>query len=120
MNWNLFLGQTPVDIAKAWADPRVLDIIQKKWDSLPTQKDGKKKGAKKGGGKAKRPLSVPPENKDVGAKVRCQRLQTNWDITYYCSFRMKRLFWLDDVSYVTTLLEQRYSVDAVDKYPYCW
>ncbi|XP_071963707.1 ankyrin repeat and EF-hand domain-containing protein 1-like [Antedon mediterranea] len=58
-------GDTALDIAKWWADPRVLQIVQEKFDSLPKPKDGgkKKKGKKsaKGGKKGQtRSSSVPP------------------------------------------------------------
>ena len=48
-----------MDIAAAWSDFRVYDIVKTKWDSLPPPPD-KKKGAKgaKGGSKGgKRPKS---------------------------------------------------------------
>lgn len=35
-----------MDIAVAWADARVFDIVKAKWDTLPVQSD--KKGDKKG------------------------------------------------------------------------
>ncbi|XP_052770216.1 ankyrin repeat and EF-hand domain-containing protein 1-like isoform X2 [Mya arenaria] len=59
-------GHTPLDIAQSWADPRVLQCVQSRFDSLPPLKDGKgKKG--KGGGKAtpKRPQSVPAGDGDL-------------------------------------------------------
>lgn len=65
-----------MDIAQAWADPRVVEIVQRKWDTLPPPTDKKKggKGGKKpGGGKAKRPSSAPGDKKDdaqVWAKVK--------------------------------------------------
>ena len=54
-------GQNPVDLAAAWGDARVYDIVKTKWDSLPPPND-KKKGGKGAGGKggkggAKRPKS---------------------------------------------------------------
>ena len=48
-------GQTPLDIATAWADSRVYDLIKAKSDSMPSSKD-KKKGGKPAG---KRPKSTP-------------------------------------------------------------
>lgn len=50
-----------MDLATAWADARVFQIVKTKWDSLPPPPDKKdqKKGAKKGGG-AKRPGSSSP------------------------------------------------------------
>ena len=50
-----------MDLAAAWADARVFEIVKAKWDSLPPpadKKDQKKGGAKKGG--AKRPGSSSP------------------------------------------------------------
>lgn len=43
----LVAGQNPVDIAAAFADPRVYDIVRLKFDSLPAPND-KKKGKGKG------------------------------------------------------------------------
>lgn len=65
-----FQGHNPLDIAHAWADPRVLDIMTLKMDGLPAASDKKKggkggKGAAKGGGK--RPTSVPPADKENAA-----------------------------------------------------
>ena len=51
-------GQNPVDIAGAWADLRVYDIVKAKWDSLPPMND-KKKGGKGGKKTGKRPTSGP-------------------------------------------------------------
>ena len=64
-----------MDIAEAWADPRVLYIVQMKWDSLPPidSKKGGKGGKQKkagGGGKAKRRASAPGEKEDT-AHVSC-------------------------------------------------
>ncbi|XP_064602461.1 ankyrin repeat and EF-hand domain-containing protein 1-like isoform X2 [Liolophura sinensis] len=51
-------GDNPVDIAISWADIRVLDVVQAKWDSLPAPSDKKKKGGAGGGKKGgKRPTS---------------------------------------------------------------
>ena len=41
-------GHTALDIAKAYADPRVLQVVQKRWDEIPPPVDKKKKGKKKG------------------------------------------------------------------------
>ncbi|KAF6028163.1 ANKEF1 [Bugula neritina] len=49
-------GQTPMDIAGAYADPRVYSAVKAKWDSLPAPKD-KKGGKGKGSPKAKRPTT---------------------------------------------------------------
>ncbi|XP_071080411.1 ankyrin repeat and EF-hand domain-containing protein 1-like isoform X2 [Haliotis cracherodii] len=64
-------GHNPMDIAQSWADPRCLDVVQKKWDSMPPPGDKKKKGAKKGSGgpKAKRPSSAPGEGKETGSPL---------------------------------------------------
>ncbi|XP_076463503.1 ankyrin repeat and EF-hand domain-containing protein 1-like isoform X2 [Babylonia areolata] len=65
-------GMTPMDIAEAWADPRVLNIVQTKWESMPhpDKKTAGKKGAKgKGSPKGKRPVSAPKE-KETDAVVR--------------------------------------------------
>lgn len=52
-----------MDLALAWADPRVIDVVQTKWESMPTPSDkkgGKGKGGKgKGGAKTARPASGP-------------------------------------------------------------
>jgi hypothetical protein len=56
-----YTGHNPCDIAQSWADPRVLQCVQTKWESLPPV-GGKGKGGKGKGGKAtpaKRPQSVP-------------------------------------------------------------
>ena len=64
----LLTGHNPLDQAMAWADPRVLDVVQMKWDSLPAmgdKKGGKGKKGKGGGGKTTRPSSGPaPEAKE--------------------------------------------------------
>ncbi|CAG2211743.1 Ankyrin repeat and EF-hand domain-containing protein 1 [Mytilus edulis] len=56
-------GHNPMDLALAWADPRVIDVVQTKWESMPTPSDkkgGKGKGGKgKGGAKTARPASGP-------------------------------------------------------------
>lgn len=66
-----YVGHNPMDIAQSWADPRCLDVVQKKWDSMPPPGDKKKKGAKKGSGgpKAKRPSSAPGEGKETGSPL---------------------------------------------------
>ncbi|XP_064621436.1 ankyrin repeat and EF-hand domain-containing protein 1-like isoform X2 [Lineus longissimus] len=59
-------GHNPLDVAMAYADPRVLDAVQEKWDTLPKINEkgkGKGKGGKKGGGGAKRPKSSTSDNK---------------------------------------------------------
>lgn len=38
-------GHTALDIAKAYADPRVVTIVQKRWDEIPPPVDKKKRGA---------------------------------------------------------------------------
>ena len=52
-----------MDLALAWADPRVIDVVQTKWESLPAPSDKKGKGGKggkgKGGAKTARPTSGP-------------------------------------------------------------
>ncbi|XP_074648459.1 ankyrin repeat and EF-hand domain-containing protein 1-like isoform X2 [Tubulanus polymorphus] len=59
-------GHTPLDIAYAYADPRVIDVVQAKWDTLPPPND-KKKGGKKGGKKgAARPQTRQSEKGDAG------------------------------------------------------
>ena len=52
----IFSGMSPMDIAYAWADPRVIDIVQRKWDTLAPL-DAKGKKGKKGGSGA------PKENR---------------------------------------------------------
>merc|ERR1712154_660732 len=41
-------GLTPMDLAYSWADPRVFEIVQAKWESLPVPKGDKKGGKGKG------------------------------------------------------------------------
>ena len=36
-------GATALDIAKAYADPRVVAIVQKRWDEIPPPVDKTKK-----------------------------------------------------------------------------
>ena len=36
-------GHTALDIAKAYADPRVVAIVQKRWDEIPPPVDKKKR-----------------------------------------------------------------------------
>ena len=36
-------GHTALDVAKAYADPRVLAIVQKRWDEIPPPVDKKKR-----------------------------------------------------------------------------
>ena len=76
-SWYCIPGQTPVDIAASWADPRVYDIVKTKWDSLPPPPDKKKggKGAKKPAAK-KRPQSGPSGDGKV-------RSMTAWGLQAY-------------------------------------
>ncbi|KAK7103920.1 ankyrin repeat and EF-hand domain-containing protein 1-like isoform X2 [Littorina saxatilis] len=64
-------GMSPLEIAQSWADPRVLDIVQRKWDTLPSldKKKGGKGGKGKGSGKPKpkRPASAPGDKENVQA-----------------------------------------------------
>lgn len=53
-----------MDTAYTWADPRVIDVIKTKFDTLPQAGDKKGKGGKKGGG---RPKTAPGSGK---SKVR--------------------------------------------------
>lgn len=46
-----------MDIAGAYADPRVYQVVKAKWDTLPTPNDKKKGGKGKGSPKAKRPTT---------------------------------------------------------------
>jgi len=39
-------GSTALDIAFAYADPRIIEIVQKRWDQLPPPIDKRKKGGK--------------------------------------------------------------------------
>jgi hypothetical protein len=41
-------GHTALDIAHAYADPRVIVVVQKRWDEIPPPVDKNKKGKKKG------------------------------------------------------------------------
>ena len=41
-------GHTALDIAMAYADPRVIAVVQKRWDEIPPPVDKKKKGKNKG------------------------------------------------------------------------
>jgi len=47
-------GQNPMDLAGAWGDLRVYELIRTKWDSMPPMNDKNKKGGGKGtsGGKS--------------------------------------------------------------------
>ena len=36
-------GHTALDVAKAYADPRVVAIVQKRWDEIPPPVDKKKR-----------------------------------------------------------------------------
>ena len=57
-----------MDVALAWADPRVIDVVQTKWESMPAPGDKKGKGGKggkgKGGSKTARPASGPAGEKE--------------------------------------------------------
>ncbi|XP_028407753.1 ankyrin repeat and EF-hand domain-containing protein 1-like [Dendronephthya gigantea] len=53
-------GHTALDVAKAYADPRVLAVVQKRWDEIPPPVDKNKKG-KKG-------RSTPKRLKSAGEK----------------------------------------------------
>ncbi|XP_076442386.1 ankyrin repeat and EF-hand domain-containing protein 1-like isoform X2 [Babylonia areolata] len=76
-------GMSPMDIAQAWADPRVLEIVQRKWETLPSldkKKGGKggKGGKASGGGKGKRPASAPGDKegeKQVGTTAKPSTLE---------------------------------------------
>lgn len=46
-----------MDVAGAYADPRVYLAVKAKWDTLPNQGDKKKGGKGKGSPKAKRPTT---------------------------------------------------------------
>ena len=61
-------GQNPVDIAAAFADPRVYDIVRVKFDSLPQPKDNKKGGKGKGKG-GNRPKSGAGTEGKVGSRL---------------------------------------------------
>lgn len=69
---------TPLDIAQAWADWRVLEIVQRKWDTLPPTDDKKKKKGGKGGkgGAAKRPTSAPSDWGDLAHQVKAEESDT--------------------------------------------
>ena len=61
-----FSGDNALDVAKWWADPRVLEIVKAKFETIPQPKEGKKGKGKKGRGKSgqkkapARAQSVPP------------------------------------------------------------
>lgn len=46
-----------MDIASAYADPRVYLAVKAKWDGLPSMNDKKKGGKGKGSPKGKRPTT---------------------------------------------------------------
>ncbi|XP_020620565.1 ankyrin repeat and EF-hand domain-containing protein 1-like isoform X1 [Orbicella faveolata] len=50
-------GHTALDVAKAYADPRVVAIVQKRWDEIPPPVDKKKRG---GSPRKKGPKSAAP------------------------------------------------------------
>ena len=64
----LAAGDNAQDVARWWADPRVTEIVNAKFETIPQPKDGKKKKDKKGRGKSgskkkvgtSRAHSVPP------------------------------------------------------------
>lgn len=67
-DWCLwFAGQSPLDVASAYADPRVYLAVKAKWDSLPAPKD--KKGGK--GGKSS-PKGKRPTTSGSGGQVRTE------------------------------------------------
>lgn len=88
-----------MDVALAWADPRVIDVVQTKWESMPAPGDKKGKGGKggkgKGGSKTARPASGPAGEKEnqvpasqVGSYYFVNKLHVllmlwcnNWDIS---------------------------------------
>ncbi|KAK0047251.1 ankyrin repeat and EF-hand domain-containing protein 1 [Biomphalaria pfeifferi] len=64
-------GLTPMDLAYSWADPRVFEIVQAKWETLKPKEDKKgkkpkpkaKKGDKKESGDSKQlPVKLPDED----------------------------------------------------------
>ena len=76
----MFAGQNPVDIAQAWADPRCLEVVQKRWDSLPAPNDkkGKKGGKKSAGSKSARPISAPGVSETAATQVSDPVLNINY------------------------------------------
>eukprot|EP00794_Sanderia_malayensis_P015808 gene15808-17402_t len=56
-------GQSSLDIAKAYADPRIIAIVQKRWDEIPPPLDKKRMR-----GNRKKPKSASPEKKTNPAK----------------------------------------------------
>eukprot|EP00795_Rhopilema_esculentum_P010503 gene10503-19218_t len=54
-------GQTSLDIAKAYADPRIVAIVQKRWDEIPPPVDKKR-------GRSKSPRKKPPKSASVEKK----------------------------------------------------
>ena len=56
-----------MDLAYSWADPRVFEIVQTKWESLPVPKGDKKGGKGKGKDKKARPKTA--ENKEGAPQV---------------------------------------------------
>ncbi|KAK3583308.1 hypothetical protein CHS0354_038919 [Potamilus streckersoni] len=88
-------GQTPMDCAQAWADPRVYEVVQAKWETLPASSDKKKggKGGKKGGGGGKRPQSVPAsggDGKEGASTVQTGAPTTNRPVTEDISLRPRK------------------------------
>jgi len=60
-------GQTALDIAKAYADPRIVAIVQKRWDEVPPPSD-KKRGARSKTAAKKAPKSSTAEKKTNNPK----------------------------------------------------
>ena len=56
-----------MDLAYSWADPRVFEIVQAKWESLPVPKGDKKGGKGKGKDKKARPKTA--ETKEGAPQV---------------------------------------------------
>ena len=91
-------GANPMDTAYTWADPRVIDVIKTKFDTLPQVGDKKGgKGGKKGGG---RPKTAPGSGK---SKVRerqtvlrysCKKLFLFQFLLSYNDFMQRDLFFV--------------------------
>ena len=63
INYFVHTGNTPMDIAAAYGDLRVFELIKTKWDTLPAAGGDKKKGK---GGTAKPGKSPSPVHDKVG------------------------------------------------------
>ncbi|XP_005093099.1 ankyrin repeat and EF-hand domain-containing protein 1 [Aplysia californica] len=61
-------GLNPMDLAYSWADPRVFEVVQAKWESLPVPKD--KKGGKKKDTKKKRPQTAAGDKEEAPQVVK--------------------------------------------------